>query len=117
MAEYAEAIYQKFLSSEQAAVRLDLALNGFFSEEGFTSQQKQKFADYLKTRIRPAIQRLIEQEDTVKIQRMSALDWMSASVVEETLLYAIRQKKTQSFLCLLKIKTEKYLFCDRQLDF
>ena len=116
MAEYAEVMYRKFLSSQQAAVRLELALNGFFSEDGFTSQQKQAFADYLKTRIRPAVQSLIEQGDTDKIQRMDALGWMSASVVDESILYSIRQNKTQGFLCLLKIKAEKHGFNDRNLD-
>lgn len=116
MADYAKAMYEKFLSSQQAAVRLELALNGFFSEEAFTCQQKQAFADYLKTRIRPAVQSLIEQDDTDKIQRMDALDWMSASIVDENILYAIRQNKTQGFLCLLKIKAEKYGFHDRNFD-
>ena len=116
MADYQEAMYLKFLSSQQAAVRLDLALNGFFSEDGFTAQQKQAFADYLKTRVRPALQSMIEQENTDRIQRMDVLGWMNASVVEDGLLYAMRQRKTQGFLCLLKIKSEKYGFHDRNLD-
>lgn len=116
MADYTEAIYQKFLSSQQATVRLTLALDGFFAEEGFTPQQQQAFADYLKLRIRPALQSMIVQEDIDRIQRVDTLGWLSASVVEEGLSYAIAQKKTQSFLCLLKSKAKNYGFPDRNLE-
>lgn len=73
MRDYAETMYQKFLTSQQAAVRLDIALNGFFAENSFTPQQKNDFADYLKMRIRPAIQSLIEQDDTDRIRRMDLM--------------------------------------------
>lgn len=116
MHEQAEVMYQKFRSSQQAAVRLELALKGYFTEDVFTSQQKQAFADYLKLRIRPALQYLIGQEDTDRIQHMDALGWIRAELVEEGLLYAIKQKKSQAFLCLLKIKAEKHGFHDRNFD-
>ena len=116
MEEQANIMYQKFLSSQQAAVRLELALCGYFTEEGFTSAQKQAFADYLQMRIRPALQSLISQEDTDRILRMDALGWINGAMVEEGLLYATQQKKTQSFICLLKIKAEKFGFHDRNFD-
>ena len=47
---------------------------------------------------------------------MEALGWLRPELVEEGLLYAIRQKKSQAFLCLLKIKAEAYGFRDRNFD-
>jgi hypothetical protein len=116
MNEQANAMYQKFRSSQQAAVRLELALNGYFTENVFTPQQTQAFADYLKLRIRPALQSLIDQENTDKILYMDTQGWISAALVEEGLLHAIRLKKTQAFLCLLKIKADKHGFHDRKFD-
>lgn len=111
-----EALYQKFLSSQQAAVRLELALNGFFAEDRFLPHQRQAFADYLKLRILPALRSMIDGEDVDRIRQADDLGWLSASVAEEGLLYAIRQQKSQCFLCLLQIKAEKYGFQDRNLD-
>lgn len=116
MNEQANAIYQKFRTSQQAALQLELALMGFFTNEGFTPQQTKAFADYLKLRVRPALQSLIDQEDLAKIRQMEALGWLRPELVEEGLLYAIRQKKSQAFLCLLKIKAEAYGFRDRNFD-
>ena len=37
--ENGDALYQKFMSSKQAPVRLELALSGFFQPDGYTDYQ------------------------------------------------------------------------------
>lgn len=41
------------MSSRQAAVRLELALLGFFQPDGYTDKQHCDFGSYLRLRIRP----------------------------------------------------------------
>lgn len=114
--ENGNALYQKFKTSAQPAVRLELALQGFFCEDGFTDAQRRAFGDYLKLRIRPAAEVLIQRDALDKLQVLEAQGWMNGAVVEDCLNMAIRQKKTQAFLWLLELKTEKYGFRDRDFD-
>ena len=114
--ENGNALYQKFKTSSQPAVRLELALRGFFCEDGFTDVQRKAFGDYLKLRIRPAAEALIQRDDLNKLQVLESQGWMTAAVVEDCLNIAIRQKKTQAFLWLLELKTEKFGFRDRDFD-
>ena len=48
------------MSSRQAAVRLELALLGFFQPDGYTDKQHCDFGSYLRLRIRPAAEALIQ---------------------------------------------------------
>lgn len=108
-------LYQKFCTSRQERVRLELALWGFFQEE--TEQNhRQEYARYLQRRIRPAVEALIASDDLEHLQSMEALGWLDEAVVEDCLKAAIRLKKIQAFLWLLGIKAEKYGFPDRGFD-
>ena len=60
--ENGNALYQKFMSSRQAAVRLELALLGFFQPDGYTDKQHCDFGSYLRLRIRPAAEALIQRD-------------------------------------------------------
>ena len=106
--ENGDALYQKFMSSKQAPVRLELALSGFFQPDGYT--------DYLRLRIRPAAEALIQRDALDKLQVLEELGWMDASVIEDCMDYAIRNQKTQAFIWLLERKTRKYGFHDRSFD-
>lgn len=110
------ALYQRFVASKQEAVRLDLALQGFFMEDGITEQNRQAFGKYLKLRIRPAVQALIKTDDLTKLQQLEAMGWLNAGLVEDCLDAAIEMKKTEAFIWLLGLKTEKYGFRDRNFD-
>ena len=50
------------MSSRQAAVRLELALLGFFQPDGYTDKQHCDFGSYLRLRIRPAAEALIQRD-------------------------------------------------------
>lgn len=110
-----EMLYQKFRSSSQERVRLELALQGFFLEETEESC-RQAFAQYLQRRIRPAAQALIQADALPQLQKLEACGWLAANVVEDCLIAAIRLKKTQAFIWLLGLKAEKYDFSDRKFD-
>ena len=111
--ENGDALYQKFMSSKQAAVRLELALLGFFHPEGYTEKQRKDFGDYLRLRIRPAAEALIQRDALEQLQTLEELGWMDASVIEDCMDYAIRNQKTQAFIWLLERKTREYGFHDR----
>ena len=66
--ENGDALYQKFMSSKQAPVRLELALSGFFQPDGYTDKQHRDFGDYLRLRIRPAAEALIQRDALDKLQ-------------------------------------------------
>lgn len=111
--ENGDALYQKFMSSKQAAVRLELALLGFFQSDGYTDKQHRDFGDYLRLRIRPAAEALIQRDALEQLQTLEELGWMDASVIEDSMDYAIRNQKTQAFIWLLERKNRKYGFHDR----
>ena len=54
------------MSSRQAAVRLELALLGFFQPDGYTDKRHCDFGSYLRLRIRPATEALIHTELQLK---------------------------------------------------
>lgn len=113
--ENERVLYQKFRTSRQERVRLELALRGFFQEET-EEKHRLEYAQYLKRRIRPAAEALIGSDDLEHLQSLETLGWMDAAVVEDCLKTAIRLKKTQAFLCLLDVKAKKYGFPDKLFD-
>ena len=65
-------LYQKFSQTRQEPVRLAVALRGFFLKE--TEQdQRDAYETYLRGRIRPAVEALIEEEDVEKMQILEEL--------------------------------------------
>lgn len=112
----AEAFYQKFMASRQEPVRLELALQGYFLSEEIPEAQRNAFTDYLRRRIRPAAEALIQRDELPKLQVLEAQGWMNASLIEDCLRMAIRLKKTEAFIWLLGVKAEKYGFADRVFD-
>ena len=109
----AEAFYQKFMASRQEPVRLELALQGYFLDEEMPDAQRKAFGDYLRRRIRPAAEALMQRDALPMLQALEAQGWMDAALVEDCLAAAIRLSKTEAFLWLLGVKAEKYGFADR----
>lgn len=115
MTQNPEMLYQKFQTSQQPAVKLDLALSGFFSED-FTQTQKQTFGNYIKLRIRPAVQLLLDREELDQLSVLMQHGWIQKSVLEDCLRYAIERKQIQGFLWLMHYKKENFGFRDRDLS-
>ena len=108
-------LYLKFQTCQQAPLRLDYALDGFFGEESAPAQ-KQAYGDYIRMRIRPAVQRLMDWEETEKLSVLEAQGWLQVSVLDDCLGYAIRKKQVQSFIWLLNCKARLFGFRDRDLS-
>lgn len=61
----AETLYEKFKSTGQGKIKLSCALEGLFSgKEKPGEEAKTAYTQYLKRRIRPAMEELIRQERT-----------------------------------------------------
>ena len=110
------AFYQKFMASRQEPVRLELALQGYFLNEEIPEVQRKAFADYLRRRIRPAAEALMQRDELPKLQALEAQGWMDAALIEDCMKMAMRLKKTEAFIWLLGVKAEKYGFSDRVFD-
>lgn len=108
-----DKLYQKFNGTTQEPVRLAVALRGFFLADGVTESQREVFGAYLKRRIRPTAEALIEAEALPQLQQLEALGWLDAALVDAFLQSAIRQRKTSVTVWLLQLKTQKYGFRDR----
>ncbi len=103
--------YQKFQESKQAAVKLDIALEDFFREE---ETHREVYGQYLRQRIRPAVEELIRREDLEKLEQLNQLGWLPP--VDDFLKLAAREKKNAAFVWLLRLKQEKYGFCEESFS-
>lgn len=110
-----ELLYQKFQTSGQPSVKLELALTGLFAE-GCSQTQKRNFEKYIQLRIRPAVQRLLERDEPDKLALLAQRGWLPEPVLEDCLRYAMDQKQAQGFIWLLQYKTTTFGFRDRDLS-
>lgn len=90
---------EKFLTSQQESVKLDIALWRYF--EG-----QKKYESYLSRRIHPAGERLIQQEDNRKLKCFLETFSVEGPVLEDFLLKAEKYKNTEAQLILLRRKEE-----------
>ena len=73
--EEAAGLYRKFTTTKQEPVRLAAALRGFFLPEA-EDQEKEAYGTYLKSRIRPAVEALIDGDDVEKLEELESLGWL-----------------------------------------
>ena len=109
------ALYQSFLSATQEPVRLDLAVRCYFGGEVSTEASRELEA-YLKRRVRPLMELLMRQDALPKLEQLSSAGWLSPQLVEDGLDMAIRLKKTEAFVWLLRWKAEHSGFPDRDFS-
>ena len=105
-----EARYQKFTTSAQAPVRLELALEGYF--EG--GSHREAYAAYLRRRIRPAAEALIAANEAEKLEVLT--DWMDEAALEDALRMAREQGRIEAQVLLLQCKTARFGSRDRDLS-
>lgn len=133
-----------FFSTKQEAVRLQMALKGFFGERkcpGCTELISEKcskreidlekndyeeatqertnlmaYEAYLKRRIRPAAAELFRQKEIGKIEELEARGWIEQKLLEELLKTAREQGEYQAMIALLRIKDRKYGYQDHDFS-
>ena len=91
--------YEKFRTSRQAAVKLDIALS-----EGFRPGAPEAYGQYLRLRGGPAAEALIRQEDTQKLAIMAQNGWFPGDRIRELLALAVETGSHEALLWLLEWK-------------
>ena len=111
----ADAVFQRFRSASREQVRLPLAAQAYFSGE-VTPEQARELESYLKRRIRSFVELLIQEDELAKLERLAAAGWLNPGLVEDSLDMAIRLKKSEAYVWLLKWKAAHYGFADRDFS-
>lgn len=106
----ADAVFQQFRTAAREQVRLPLAVEAYFSGET-TPEQTRELESYLKRRIRSFLELLIREDQLTKLEAIA--DWLNLGLAEDGLDMAIRLKKSEAFVWLLKWKAEHCGFSDR----
>ena len=113
--EEAKSLYRKFLQTRQEPVRLAVALRGFFlpqTKEG----EKEAYGRYLKSRIRPAMEALIDEDQVEKLEILESLGWLEDKNIDVFIRIARQGQKNAALVWLLHLKKEKYGFKDRDFS-
>ena len=97
----------KFRDSKQAAVKLQLALEGFSQE----CPCPEDYLTYLLMRIRPAMESCILKEDTRLLDRMADLGWMDGLGLDDLIRTASDHRKNAALIWLLRRKQDTSGFC------
>lgn len=111
----ADVLFQKFQSAPREDVRLGLALEGYFSGLA-TEAQNQVLEDYLRRRLRPAMELLLREGRTEELEQLLEQGWLTAGLLEDGLSLAISLKSTEGFVLLLRRKAELVGFSDRDFS-
>ena len=95
--------YEKFLESQQPAVKLELALKLAFCRD-LEESKRQILQKYLRQRIRPAAALCLRRQDMETLDAMNALGWLEGADLEDCLREAGESRNYQAFLWLLRRK-------------
>lgn len=107
-----DGIFRQYRSAAREQVRLPLAVQAYFSGEA-TPEQNRELEGYLRRRVRSLVELLLQEDDLPKLERLAAAFWLNPGLVEDALDMAVRLKKTEAYVWLLKWKAENYGFTDR----
>lgn len=89
--------------------KLEQALEIYF--QGEIDERTEEFREiqkYLRLRIRPAMEFLIEKEDTEKMEQLEKCGWFSAKEMDGFIRCAQDKEKLRSLAWLLHLKDKKY---------
>lgn len=104
--EEAIHLYRKFGSTKQEPLRLAVALRGYFLEEGVEEEERAHYGAYLKKRIRPAVERLILEDDWEKIEKLYENEWFGEQELEVFLKLAEEWRRPAALMGLLHLKKQ-----------
>lgn len=104
-----EDSFRKFTQSGQAAVKLEIALEQAFRED-LPASCRRAYRDYLRLRIRPAMEACIHREDTLLLDRMEAQGWMEGIGLDDLIRLAGDSRKNAALIWLLRRKQRVFGF-------
>lgn len=111
-----EELFQIFSETKQQPKKLAAALDGFFRENGVSDSQREAYGAYLKRRIRPTVETLIEKEAVEKIEVLERLGWFGKEHLEGFIKMARERSKTASLVWFLHLKNEKYGYEEQEFQ-
>ena len=89
--------------------KLEQALEIYFQNiPAGESEEFREAQKYLKLRIRSAMELLIENEDTERMEQIEKCGWFSANELENFIKCAQEKAKLRSLVWLLHLKDKKY---------
>ena len=113
--EEARKLYKKFTATRQEPVRLAVTLRGFFLPQA-EPEEREAYGKYLKGRIRPAVEAVIEEDGVEKLEKLEKLGWLEEKNLDNFIRIARQKGKTASLVWLLHLKKEKKGFKDRDFS-
>ena len=102
-------------NQERKAAEIERMLQNFF-EDTASEAEKKESEKYLKLRIRPVMENLIEQEDTERIEKLEAYGWFGAAQTNAFIRIAAEKKCLSSLVWLLNLKKQKYGYKDKDFS-
>ena len=116
MEEERDMRYEKFQTTGQERIRLACALEGFFLTNECEEEKKTAYGQYLKRRIRPAMEALIREENVGKMELLESFGWFGAEELENFICTARRERKLESLVWLMRLKDQKYGYKEKKFD-
>lgn len=107
-----DILYRKFQTTGQERIKLACALEGFLGE----NKGKTVYSQYLKRRIRPAMEELIKEEQILKMEKLEAQGWFGAEELESFIAAARKERKLESLVWLMKLKDVKYGYKEKKFE-
>lgn len=112
----AARVWKKFYETKQEPVKMATALWGFFLKDGVDPEQKRAYAEYLKPRIRNAVETLIEEDEPDKIEVLEQAGWFGQKEVEDFIRTARERQKLQALVYLMKLKDTRYGYQEEEWE-
>lgn len=112
----AAGVWKKFSETKQEPVKMATALWGFFLKDGVDPEQKRAYAEYLKPRIRNAVETLIEEDEPDKIEVLEQAGWFGQKEVEDFIRTARERQKLQALVYLMKLKDTRYGYQEEEWE-
>ena len=110
-----EERFYKFQNSLQAGVKLSIAAEDFSLKE-IPESIYSVYCEYLRQRLRPAAERMVEGEDTSRLEKLWQLQNFPEGMLNELLTVAAREQKNAAYVWLLRKKEETWGFSPRDLS-
>lgn len=107
-----EELYEKFQNTKQENIRLYCALEGMFLDCEIPEEAEKSYTQYLKYRIRPAMEFLIQEEDIRKMELLESYGWFGRRELDQFIRTAREKRKMESMVWLMMLKDKKYGYED-----
>ena len=95
---------------------VEVAATALEMEEGVEEEERAHYGAYLKKRIRPAVERLILEDDWEKIEKLYENEWFGEQELEVFLKLAEEWRRPAALMGLLHLKKANYGFKEKEFE-